>query len=144
MSTDPGQMPHAKDWTEIEDIGFLDLVGPISYRDLDDGTRIFGFRPGTRHENLNGVVQGGMLMTLADRGMGRTARNRHDGPVSTVHFSYDFIKPGIIGSFIELHPKITNETGSLFFMESRVICDGVVIGRANGVWRKLRKKPATS
>ncbi|WP_375687818.1 PaaI family thioesterase [Pseudooceanicola sp. LIPI14-2-Ac024] len=129
-------------WEQIEDIGFLDLVGPILRRPDASGVYHYGFHAEERHSNLNGVVQGGMLMTLADRGMGRTVRIAHDDrPVATVHFSYDFIAPGLIGSFIELHPRITRQTGSLVFMESLVFSGDTLIGRSNGVWKKLKAKP---
>lgn len=141
---DQSQTPPGEGWESIDDIGFLDLVGPIWRRPVGD-VHHYGFFAEERHGNLNGVVQGGMMMTLADRGMGRTVRMTHgDKPVATVHFSYDFIAPGLIGSFIELHPKITNQTGTLVFMESVIVSSDALIGRANGVWKKLKAKPRTS
>lgn len=139
----PQTTPPGEGWEQIEDIGFLDLVGPIWRRRAGEVYH-YGFRAESRHANLNGVVQGGMMMTLADRGMGRTVRIAHDDrPVATVHFSYDFIAPALIGHFIELHPKITRQTGSLVFMESVVMDGETLIGRANGVWKKLKAKPKT-
>jgi acyl-coenzyme A thioesterase PaaI-like protein len=146
MPTDtetPPITPPGAGWEQIDDIGFLDLVGPIWRRRVGDVYH-YGFTAEPRHANLNGVVQGGMMMTLADRGMGRTVRMAHgDKPVATVHFSYDFIAPALIGHFLELHPKITNQTGALVFMESVVMDGDRMIGRANGVWKKLKAKPKT-
>ncbi|MGR3455440.1 PaaI family thioesterase [Pseudooceanicola sp.] len=146
MPTDtetPPITPPGAGWEQIDDIGFLDLVGPIWRRRVGDVYH-YGFTAEPRHTNLNGVVQGGMMMTLADRGMGRTVRMAHgDKPVATVHFSYDFIAPALIGHFLELHPKITNQTGALVFMESVVMDGDRMIGRANGVWKKLKAKPKT-
>ena len=139
--TKPAPTPPGDGWTPVNDTGFIGHVGPIWYREVGDGQpQIVGFLADEHHRNLNGVVQGGMLMTLADRGMGRLVRQSHGGPVATVHFSYDFMGAAQIGKFIELHPRIARETGSLAFMESIVLSDGVQIGRAQGVWRKLRKK----
>lgn len=139
----PPKTPPGEGWELIDDIGFLDLVGPIWRRPVGKVYH-YGFWAEPRHGNLNGVVQGGMMMTLADRGMGRTVRMAYDDkPVATVHFSYDFIAPGLIGHFLELHPKITNQTGTLVFMESLVMDGDRMIGRANGVWKKLKAKPKT-
>lgn len=139
----PSDSSPGEGWEQIDDIGFLDLVGPIWRRRAGEVYH-YGFRAEDRHANLNGVVQGGMMMTLADRGMGRTVRMAHDDkPVATVHFSYDFIAPALIGHFLELHPKITRQTGALVFMESVVMDGDRMIGRAHGVWKKLKAKPKT-
>lgn len=128
-------------WEPVDDTGFIDHVGPIYFQDAGDDPQNIGFRATEKHRNLNGVVQGGMLMTLADRGMGRIARRISNGPVATVHFSYDFLGAAHLGQFVELRPKITRETGSLVFMEAQVFSDGDLIGRGNGVWKKLKRLP---
>lgn len=139
--TAPDLLPPDDLWIPLDDTGFIGHVGPIYSRDVEDQPQWIGFRAAEYHRNLNGVVQGGMLMTLADRGMGRIARVTHGGPVATVSFSYDFLGAARLGSFIELHPKITYETKGLFFMEARVMVGDDVIGKANGTWKKLRAKP---
>ncbi|WP_136636134.1 PaaI family thioesterase [Pseudooceanicola onchidii] len=134
-------LPPDDSWHPVEDAGFIDHVGPIYYRDNGDAPQWIGFRAGDHHRNLNGVVQGGMLMTLSDRGLGRIARQQHGGPVATINFNYDFIGAGRIGTFIEIHPNVVKETGSLVFMEGEVLSDGDLIGRAHGLWKKLKRKP---
>lgn len=139
---DANLLPPDDTWHPVEDSGFIDHVGPIFYRENGDDPQWIGFRAGEHHRNLNGVVQGGMLMTLADRGLGRIARARHGGnPVATVNFAYDFIGAARIGRFVVIHPKVVKETGSLVFMEGEVQADGELIGRAHGLWKKLKKKP---
>ena len=135
-------LPPDDSWHPVEDTGFIDHVGPIFLRDNGDDPQWIGFRAGEHHRNLNGVVQGGMLMTLADRGLGRIARACHGGnPVATVNFSYDFIGAARIGRFVEIHPKVVKETGSMVFMEGDLLADGELIGRAHGLWKKLKRKP---
>ncbi|MDF1854990.1 PaaI family thioesterase [Pseudooceanicola sp.] len=136
-------MPPNDSWVLVDDEGFVGLVGPIWALNVEDAPQIVGFRAADRHRNLNGVVQGGMLMTLADRGLGRIVRDSNGAPTATIHFSYDFMGAGEIGAFIELHSRIARETKSLCFMEGQVIADGKVIGRANGVWKKFRADAAT-
>lgn len=139
---DTSPLPPNDSWHPVEDQGFIQHVGPIFYRENGDDPQWIGFRAVDYHRNLNGVVQGGMLMTLSDRGLGRIARQRHGGqPVATINFSYDFIGAARIGRFIEIHPKVVRETGSMVFMEGTVLADGELIGRAHGIWKKLKSKP---
>lgn len=136
-----GMMPPGEGWETVDDSGFIGHVGPLWHRSVDGNPPTLAFVADEHHRNSNGVVQGGMLMTLADRGMGRVARGEAQGPVATVSFSYDFMAAARIGSLIELHPRIAKRTGSLMFMESVLVSDGEVIGRAHGVWKKLRSVP---
>jgi acyl-coenzyme A thioesterase PaaI-like protein len=62
----------AEGWRPVKDHGFIGLVGPIYSRKHEDGLE-FGFRAQAKHANLRNVVQGGMLMTFADRALGRNA-----------------------------------------------------------------------
>ena len=134
--------PPDDNWHPVDDSGFIEHVGPLFVRQVGTEPTWIGFRPDQRHRNLNGVVQGGMLMTLADRGLGRIARTRYNGgPVSTVNFSYDFIGAAPLGRFVHIEPKVAKETGTMLFMQGEVFCDGDLIGRAHGIWKKLKRKP---
>ncbi|WP_407494093.1 PaaI family thioesterase [Pseudooceanicola sp. MF1-13] len=132
-------------WQLVHDEGFIDHIGPLYFRENGDAPQWVGFRAEAKHRNINGVVQGGMLMTLADRGLGRIARMAHGmNPVATVNFSYDFLGAAKIGQFVECHPKIVKETRSLVFMEGEVWAEGELIGRGHGLWKKLSKAPSTT
>ena len=63
--------PAAAGWEHHADAGFLGLVGPIWEQPAGDSFR-YAFLAEAKHHNRRGVVQGGMLMTFADRAMGRT------------------------------------------------------------------------
>src|SRR5690606_13508512 len=71
---DPVQLidPQREGWSPHADEGFIEHVGPIWERRDADGTR-YGFVAHPKHANLLGVVQGGMLMTFADRALGLRA-----------------------------------------------------------------------
>src|SRR3954447_15932477 len=64
--------PVAAGWEAVDDPGFIGLVGPI-FRRGRDGCDEYGFVAAPKHANVRNVVQGGMLMTFADRAFGRTA-----------------------------------------------------------------------
>ena len=63
--------PAANGWEAYTDEGFIGLVGPLWTR-MEGDTRRFAFKAEHKHHNRRGVVQGGMLMTFADRTMGMT------------------------------------------------------------------------
>ena len=59
-------------WKLVETTGFLHLIGPLWQR-LVDGAYEYALVTEDKHHNRNGLVQGGVLMTFADRTCGMTA-----------------------------------------------------------------------
>ena len=64
--------PAAAGWEPYRDEGFIGLVGPFWMRRSGD-SYLYAFMAEPKHHNRRGVVQGGMLMTFADRTMGLAA-----------------------------------------------------------------------
>lgn len=128
----------ADDWQVHDEHGFLGLVGPVM--EHWDGERLtLGFTAADKHRNQRGVVQGGMLMTLADRVMGQTLRMAVDGqPVATVQLDTHFVSAGVIGEFIQAEGRVVRLTKSLAFMEGRLTVDDRLVMTANGLWKRLR------
>ena len=63
----------ADGWKIVETTGFLHLIGPLWQR-LVDGSHEYALITEDKHHNRRGLVQGGVLMTFADRTCGMTAR----------------------------------------------------------------------
>src|SRR6201992_682949 len=63
----------ASGWTIVETSGFLTLIGPLWQR-VVDGEHEYAIEAQDKHHNRRGLVQGGLLMTFADRSCGMTAR----------------------------------------------------------------------
>src|SRR6266478_384210 len=59
-------------WKVVDTTGFLHLIGPLWQR-LVDGQYEFALITEDKHHNRRGLVQGGVLMTFADRTCGITA-----------------------------------------------------------------------
>src|SRR5690554_1885174 len=78
----------AEGWHEYVDDGFVGLAGPFFMKETDSGP-IFRFPTSGKHNNRNGVVQGGALMTFSDRALGATAR-AVSGAARTATIQIDF------------------------------------------------------
>jgi acyl-coenzyme A thioesterase PaaI-like protein len=84
------------------------------------------------------VVQGGMLMTFADRALGRNAwKAAGDRPVATIQFGMQFISAGRIGEFFEIRPEVVRRTSSLVFMRGELVAGLRVVATAAGIWKIL-------
>ncbi|HMH95152.1 MAG TPA: PaaI family thioesterase, partial [Bradyrhizobium sp.] len=60
-------------WTIVDTTGFLHLVGPLWQRVVNTEHE-YALVAQDKHHNRRGLVQGGLLMTFADRTCGMTAR----------------------------------------------------------------------
>lgn len=131
-------------WIRMDD-GFIGLVGPIYHRPFDGGpVSHFRFFAGEKHRNRNDVVQGGMLMTFADRALGFTARRGDmERRQATVQLDSHFIGPVRIGDTVDFTGRILRETGSMVFVQGEMRVGDEVVFSAQGVWKILRAKPKT-
>ena len=132
--------PAADGWEPVDDTGFLGLVGP-TWRRLRDDRLEFAFRAEPKHANLRNVVQGGMLMTFADRSMGMTCWYANERqPQATVQLDVHFIDAVQIGEFVECRAKVVRRTRALVFMAAELVVGERVVATANGVWKTLGKR----
>jgi acyl-coenzyme A thioesterase PaaI-like protein len=131
--------PAAAGWEPYRDEGFIGLVGPFWRRPHGD-SYFYAFLAEPKHHNRRGVVQGGMLMTFADRSMGMTcwyANGRQ--PQATVQLDMHFIEAVQIGDFVEAKCRVVRRARSLIFMSGELIVGDRVVATANGVWKRLGK-----
>ncbi len=121
----------------LTDEGFVGLVGPFFHRGSGADFR-FGFPTDQRHHNLRGVLQGGALMTFADRAMGMAARAAIGATRSaTVQLDVQFVDAVQIGDFLETNPKVIRVTRQLVFMNTTLTVGARIVASANGIWKKL-------
>jgi len=134
--------PVAAGWEPYRDEGFIGLIGPFWMRPADDSYR-FAFLAEPKHHNRRGVVQGGMLMTFADRSMGMTCWYANDRqPQATVQLDMHFIDAVQIGEFVEAKCNVVRRTRSLIFMSADLVVGARVVASAKGVWKTLGSKPS--
>ncbi|KMO12894.1 PaaI family thioesterase [Methylobacterium platani] len=128
-------------WRSFDDPGFLTLVGPVLLREEGEAVS-FAFRAEAKHANLIGVVQGGMMMTFADRALGFAAMRAAGGAnCVTVQFEMQFVAAGRIGETITMTPEVVRRTSSLVFLRGDARSQGHIVATATGVWKILRRRP---
>jgi acyl-coenzyme A thioesterase PaaI-like protein len=128
-------------WTIMETTGFLHLIGPLWERKVD-GHYEFALATEDKHHNRRGMVQGGVMMTFADRTCGMTARYVSGKEyMATVQLDTHFVEAGQIGDILISRPRVVRSTRSLIFMSTEVTVDDRCIVMANGVF-KILKGPA--
>ncbi|MCX7311521.1 MAG: PaaI family thioesterase [Alphaproteobacteria bacterium] len=136
--------PAAAGWERYDADGFIGLVGPFWQRPKKDqaGESFdYAFMAEKKHHNLRGVVQGGMLMTFADRSMGRTCFYPNERqPQATIQLDMHFIDAVQIGEFVEAKCKVVRRTRSVIFMSADLVVGSRVVATANGVWKTLGKR----
>ena len=127
-------------WTIVETTGFLHLVGPLWQR-LIDGAHEYALVAQDKHHNRRGLVQGGVLMTFADRTCGMTARYVSGKPMlATVQMDTHFVEAGKIGETLVSKPHVVRSTRSLIFITTEVTVDRRCIAMASGVFKVLKNE----
>jgi acyl-coenzyme A thioesterase PaaI-like protein len=125
-------------WTIVETAGFLNLVGPLWQR-MVDGEPEYALVAQDKHHNRRGMVQGGLLMTFADRACGMAARFVSGRPtMATVQLDVHFVDAGKIGETLMTRPRVIRTTRSLVFVTTEVTANERTIVTANGVFKILK------
>ena len=127
-------------WAIVETSGFLHLIGPLWQR-VVNGAHEYALITEDKHHNRRGLVQGGVLMTFADRTCGMTARYVSGRPtLATVQLDTHFVEAGKIGEVLISRPRVVRSTRSLIFITTEVAVDKRVLAMANGVFKILKNE----
>jgi acyl-coenzyme A thioesterase PaaI-like protein len=130
----------ADGWTILDDDGFINLVGPL-WRRMNGTHPEYAIVGQDKHRNRRGVVQGGLLMTLADRTCGMTARFASGTEnTATVQMDTHFVDAARIGDIMISRPRVVRITKSLIFMAAEITVQDRCVVTANGVFKKVRKE----
>jgi acyl-coenzyme A thioesterase PaaI-like protein len=125
-------------WTIVETTGFIHLIGPLWQR-LVNNQHEYALITADKHHNRRGLVQGGVLMTFADRTCGMTARYVSGKPkLATVQLDTHFVEAGKIGEVLVSKPHVVRSTRSLIFITTEVTVDRRCIAMASGVFKILK------
>ena len=140
MIDEAGARLKSDGWTIVEATGFIELVGPLWER-IANGAHEYALIARDKHHNRRGLVQGGVLMTFADRTCGMTARQvTGRTTMATAQLDVHFVEAGKIGEVLVSRPRVVRATRSLIFVSTEVTVDKRVIAMANGVFKILRSE----
>ena len=127
-------------WSSVDASGFIALVGPLWHRVVNE-VHEYALIAEDKHHNRRGVVQGGVLMTFADRTCGMTARYVSGRPkLATVQLDTHFVEAGKIGEVLISKPHVVRSTRSLIFITTEVTVDKRCIAMASGVFKILKSE----
>jgi acyl-coenzyme A thioesterase PaaI-like protein len=127
-------------WKTVEATGFIQLVGPLWER-IVQGTHEYALITQDKHHNRRGLVQGGVLMTFADRTCGMTARYVSGKQLlATVQLDTHFVEAGKIGETLVSRPRLVRSTRSLIFIATEITVETRCIAMASGVFKILRSE----
>jgi acyl-coenzyme A thioesterase PaaI-like protein len=130
----------ASGWTLVETTGFISLVGPLWQR-VVNGEHEYALLAQDKHHNRRGLVQGGLLMTFADRSSGMTARYVSGRPtLATVQMDTHFVDSAKIGEILVSKPRVVRATRSLIFTSTEITADKRSIAMASGVFKILKNE----
>jgi acyl-coenzyme A thioesterase PaaI-like protein len=130
----------ASGWTVVETTGFLHLVGPLWQR-VVNGEHEYALVAQDKHHNRRGLVQGGVIMTFADRTCGMTARYVSGRPtLATIQLDTHFVESGKIAEILLSKPRVVRATRSLIFISTEVTVDKRCIAMASGVFKILKNE----
>lgn len=125
----------AQGWTLHNGIGFSETVGPIWGRQEGD-VIAFGVLAAEKHMNGLGAMHGGMLATLADNILGRTAFDSVRPQVAvTIQLNLHYVSGVKLGEFVEGRARMVRATRSIIFMEGELRVGERVVARADGIWK---------
>ena len=132
-----GEVLLAAGWRQVDSDGFIELVGPFWFRDDQPDFRM-AFVAEAKHRNRRGVVQGGMLATLADRAMGQAGRlSNGDRAQATIQLDLHYIDAVQLGELVEARCGVVRRTRSVIFIEADILANERLVAKARGIWKVL-------
>ena len=127
-------------WRDVRGFGFQETLGPVQIAECADGTLHYALMLDDRHTNANGVCHGGVLMSIADTGMGACAFAQAGKPVATIDFECNFMAAAPIGERVYGIAKVARKARNFIFMESDLYSKERRLLRVSGIWAILPEK----
>jgi len=122
-------------WRRVQGGGFNDHIGPVMFAQVGQDEYHFALPLEDRHMNSGGVAHGGLMMSVADTGMGASAYDAAgQKPVATIDFECDFLAPGKGGQMLHGQAHIVRKARELLFMRADLYSDARHVMRASGIW----------
>lgn len=129
--------PAEHGWKAMKGPGFSSLVGPIWAKRDGEGWR-YAFLAEEKHENRQGAVHGGMLMTFADHAIGFVAWEAAGRrKCVTMQLENQFLAAVKHGDFVECDTEIVRAAKTVIFLRGVLKVKGRPVMAANGIWKVI-------
>ena len=115
-------------------------TGPFYWRLSDDGNHHFVLRAEPRHCNRQGIVHGGLMMTMVDLALAATAKEVLQDRYVTISLNSEFIAAGNTGELIEATGELVRRTRSMAFVRGQVMSGEHTLLTASGVFKRLTER----
>lgn len=129
---------------------FMQQLGPVYMRRLDNGQAAIGLRVTPGHLNMQGITHGGMLATIADSALGinvALARGRRAAQV-TLSLTTDFLSSANVGEWLEAWVTVHHLDEKLAHASCELRVDVRAVVRASAVFslrsRSFGSAPASA
>lgn len=131
----------AAGWKIQEGTGFTRTAGPWWMRRGPNG-RVLGLRIDEQHGNQHiGTVHGGVLMTLADNGLGAAVVHAiGGGHCVTISLQTHFVATASVGEFIHCEAEVVRRSRSLVFVRGLILAGERTVASAEGIWKVLEAR----
>lgn len=116
----------------ISESPFYNFMG-ISLLELSEGSAQFAVATEKRHSNAIGLVQGGLMMSLADAAMGNAVRTLGVNGV-TVDITGSYVKPAPFGGMLRAEGLVIKANRTLVYAQARVYCEDSLLLLAQGTF----------
>ena len=117
--------------------GFASLAGPIWAKREGGGWR-YAFLAETKHENRQGAVHGGMLMTFADHAIGFVAWEAAGRrKCVTMQLENQFLAAVKHGDFVECETEIVRAAKTVIFLRGVLKVKGRAVMASTGIWKVI-------
>ena len=119
---------------------FTDPWEPLFSRRTERAV-IMGLRLAKPHTNARGLIHGGLIASLADNAMGYSCAQATGWVTSfvTISLSIDFTGTARIGQWLAVESDVIRTGRTICFAQSLIRADDMVIARANGTFRVVKK-----
>ncbi len=113
-------------------------TGPFYSRMTESGGHHFALVAEEHHCNRQGILHGGLMMTMIDLALAATAKEVLADRYVTITLNSEFVAAGNVGEIISATGELVRRTRSLAFVRGQVHVDDRVLLTASGVFKKLR------
>jgi uncharacterized protein (TIGR00369 family) len=132
----------AAGWTRSTGRGFTGHLGPLWVREAETERAVGMFVEDYHCNDFYGTLHGGVVMTLADIGLGHgVARVLGGLGCVTVSLQTQFVATARVGDFVICHSEVIRQSKHLVFVRGLITTGDVTVASAEGIWKVLAPRP---